>query len=327
VTDGSDEIPVTASTRIVRGTSAVGSLRFVRFVRVVRVVLVVLVVLVDAALAGVGVYLIQKWRSEPRGPGLPVAQVGPTSPSGPSVSSGPSGPSGSAAPAIAAAPVRVAADAGVAAVSAPPTPHPPAAPPVPVGVNPRREPSATAPRPATPRDVLPRGKSLPSKPSDPGVMTNPHAGSEASAPAVAAAEPPASEPVTPSTAGAATPTEPAADAADAPPAQEPPEERPLVEQMTAGIRHVVDEHRDRIIECYRRAAKSSTAKDPLRGRLEVHLRILPAGDADDVRVVQNQTGSTELGECLVAMMQSWRYPGPGAEAMEFVWPFTFRGQR
>jgi len=96
--------------------------------------------------------------------------------------------------------------------------------------------------------------------------------------------------------------------------------------MTAGIRRVVDGHRPAILDCYRRAAKDSSPQEPpLQGRLEIHLRILPAGDADEVRVVQNQTGSEALGDCLVAQMLTWRYPAPGQESMEFVWPFTFRG--
>ena len=98
-------------------------------------------------------------------------------------------------------------------------------------------------------------------------------------------------------------------------------------QMTAGIRQVVDDHRAEIRDCYRRAAKDFTPADPLRGRLEIHLKILPEGDVDDVRVVENQTGSEMLGNCLVAQMRTWRYPAPGAEAMEFVWPFTFKGSR
>lgn len=153
---------------------------------------------------------------------------------------------------------------------------------------------------------------------DAGVSAQPADDKQAVAPVEAAPEPAAPHPSASAPASAETADEPTADR---------PGERPLVEQMTTGIRRVVDEHRDSIIDCYRRAARSSAAKDPLRGRLEVHLRILPAGDADDVRVVQNETGSVELGDCLVSMMQTWRYPGPGAEAMEFVWPFTFRGQR
>jgi TonB family protein len=97
--------------------------------------------------------------------------------------------------------------------------------------------------------------------------------------------------------------------------------------MTAGIRQVVEDHRAEIHDCYRRSSQTSTAEERLHGRLEIHLRILPEGDADEVRVVENQTGSDELGSCLVALMKTWRYPAPGAEAMEFVWPFTFRGAR
>jgi len=58
----------------------------------------------------------------------------------------------------------------------------------------------------------------------------------------------------------------------------------------------------------------------------VHLTIVPSGDAEDVRVVENQTGSEELGTCLVAIMRTWRYPAPGQESMEFVWPFNFQAR-
>jgi len=128
---------------------------------------------------------------------------------------------------------------------------------------------------------------------------------------------------------AATQPPPAPEAAAAPDAPPAPaaRDRAFVEEMTTGIRQVVDGHRDAIIDCYRRAARVAIPGTTLRGQLEIHLKILPAGDAEDVRVVKNETGSAELGDCLVLVMQGWRYPSPGAEPMEFVWPYTFRGQR
>jgi len=137
--------------------------------------------------------------------------------------------------------------------------------------------------PSPPRDVLPRGKALPSKPSDTGVMKNPHAGTEAPEEVAAGApeaQPPEPRPETPS-----APAETDEKPDEPPPAVLP---RPMVEQMTAGIRRVVDEHKDSIVDCYRRATKGSASNDPLHGRLEVHLRIVPAGDAEDVRVVQTK---------------------------------------
>lgn len=132
-------------------------------------------------------------------------------------------------------------------------------------------------------------------------------------------------------AGEPQPSPPAAIVAlpDAAVASEPEptvDEGPAVGLMTAGIRQVVEAHREPIGDCYRRAAKAWDGEAPLAGRLQVHLRILAEGDAEDVRVVENHTGSTELGACLVALMRSWHYPAPGT-AMEFHWPFTFQGSR
>jgi hypothetical protein len=292
-----DEIPLTTSTRVA------------------RVAVVVFLVAVDLTLAGAGVFLIDKWRDESQAKGATAAPIAaPATIARAIADAPPQHPPEVAAPAAPVAPTP--SPAPSPAPSAPPSARDAvssAAPRVAI-------PGAAAKSPSPPRDVLPRGKSLPSKPSDPGVMKNPHAGTGAG-PEVAVGAPPPPPPPPPPAPDPAPPAEPAEP--DDKPDDPPPPTKPIVEQMTAGIRRVVDGHKDSIVDCYRRATKGSVSNDPLRGRLEVHLRILPAGDAEDVRVVQNETGSVELGDCLVAMMKTWRYPGPGADAMEFVWPFTF----
>jgi hypothetical protein len=135
-------------------------------------------------------------------------------------------------------------------------------------------------------------------------------------PDAAATEPDAAE-LEPEEADAAAPE--AADAGLAPPAPDP-----WVESITRGIREVVESHRDVIEDCYRRAAKEWAREEPLAGRVDVHLEIVASGDAEDVRVVENQTGSEALGACLVGLMRTWRYPAPGEEPMEFIWPFNFK---
>jgi hypothetical protein len=86
------------------------------------------------------------------------------------------------------------------------------------------------------------------------------------------------------------------------------------------------EGRVQIDKCYERAAKATTRADPLRGTIELNLTILPSGDTSDVRVVENDTGSDELGGCLTALLRSWKFPSPGAESIEFLWPFVFKGR-
>jgi TonB family protein len=114
---------------------------------------------------------------------------------------------------------------------------------------------------------------------------------------------------------------------DAGPLREAPVKDPWVESMTRGIRDVVESHRDVIEDCYRRAVRAPGAPERVEGRVGIHLTIVPSGDAEDVRVVENRTGSEDLSRCLVNVMRTWQYPAPGPESMEFVWPFTFQGER
>jgi len=280
-----------------------------------RALRVTLVLLLDATLLVWGFYLIRRWATEP----VAIAAQTP-------------------------APTQTPTPTPTPSQTPTPTPNQNQTPTQTPPPNPPPTPSLSPPTPShrvTSRgpDVLPaRGTSLPSKPADPGVMKNPKAGdawpppTSTPSPPPAAVSPPDAPPVAelpppePSPPVAETP--PPAPPPSAEPADGPPVDHPLAGLMTAGIRRVVDGHRPAILDCYRRAAKEGSPQEPpLQGRIEIHLRIQPAGDADDVRVVQNQTGSDALGDCLVAMMQTWRYPAPGQEAMEFVWPFTFRGRR
>ena len=158
------------------------------------------------------------------------------------------------------------------------------------------------PTPPTPPVILPPDAAVPPPPPLP-------------------APPDAALPVEPPT----PPTPPQFEEPDAAgPTPESLAERQWVASMTRGIRQVVEDHREVIEDCYRRATRRDAV--PVRGRLDIHLRILASGDAEDVRVVENQTGSEELGACLVGVMQSWKYPAPGSDSMDFVWPFTFQGR-
>jgi TonB family protein len=100
-----------------------------------------------------------------------------------------------------------------------------------------------------------------------------------------------------------------------------------IEFSAEAVRKVVTSHTTQIKRCAERAAKASTKSEPLRGKLEVQFAVLPSGVASDVHVIQNSTGSEVLGTCVVKLMESWKFPSPGEEAFEFVWPFVFSTPR
>jgi len=209
-------------------------------------------------------------------------------------------------------------------------------------------PAAPAPSPPTVEVARPKvvrkGRRSPSKPAPPGAIATPSLPTPVTTPP--ATTPPAPDPV------AAQPTDPGHPAetgpgapADPPPADPgPPPAEPIAlpsapadaappppddgraDRIADSIREVVEDHRGQIDRCYERVAKAATRTEPLRGTVTVSLSLQPSGNAADVRVAENDTGSDDLGACLVALLESWRFPSPGEESIEFLWPFVFRGK-
>lgn len=166
-------------------------------------------------------------------------------------------------------------------------------------------PSPTLPTPPTPALPLP----LPLPPDAPS------AGSSATLPVDASTAAPPS-PLAPDAAPA-----PPADAAFPPP---PPED---VELTAEAVRVVVERNMGHVQRCYERAAKVATRREPLEGKVEIQFAVLPSGDPEGVRVVENTTGSDDLASCLAALLASWKFPSPGKERVEFLWPFVFHAPR
>jgi TonB family protein len=98
------------------------------------------------------------------------------------------------------------------------------------------------------------------------------------------------------------------------------------EISTEAVRNVVHQHMGDIKRCYTRNAKVGTNTQPIEGKVEIQFTIRTTGDAEDVRVVENTTGSEPLGACVAALLSSWSFPSPG-EDVEFVWPFVFKAPK
>jgi TonB family protein len=124
------------------------------------------------------------------------------------------------------------------------------------------------------------------------------------------------------------PAPPAFDASAAAPAEvgtEPVDDADA-EVSAEAVQNVVHEHMTQVKRCYARAAKVGTTSEPLEGKVEIQFTIRTTGDAEEVRVVENTTGSEQLGDCLAALIASWKFPSPG-EDIEFVWPFVFKAPK
>jgi TonB family protein len=98
------------------------------------------------------------------------------------------------------------------------------------------------------------------------------------------------------------------------------------EISTEAVRNVVHQHMGDVKRCYTRNAKVGTSTQPIEGKVEIQFTIRTTGDAEDVRVVENTTGSEPLGTCVAALLSSWSFPSPG-EDVEFVWPFVFKAPK
>jgi hypothetical protein len=163
---------------------------------------------------------------------------------------------------------------------------------------------------------VPTGPAKPVKPDKPAEPSKPAEPAEPAEPTEPAepAGPPGTAPIEP------YPPPPSGDmTADG--TQEAPGDE--VRRVAAQVARVVDRNRVTLARCYERAAKGQGAAEPLAGRIEVQLSVGGAGDAANVRVVSNDTGSDVLAGCLVTLVRGWQFPAHGYRPIDYVWPFVF----
>jgi TonB family protein len=146
--------------------------------------------------------------------------------------------------------------------------------------------------------------------------------------AVPATTPPVSTPpvTTPPPPPTDTPPPPAS-SPDAAPEAPPPETTDAEQTLATGVQRTVEGHMGQVRRCWENIAKSSSDSNLPEGTIEIQFAVQPSGNPAQVQVVQNQTGSPALGDCVVALVQSWRFPGHDGDPVVFVWPFFFQASK
>jgi len=97
-----------------------------------------------------------------------------------------------------------------------------------------------------------------------------------------------------------------------------------VDEVSAGLHQVVQRHAGDLERCYQRSAKLSGPGDPLEGRIDVHVTVMPDGSARDVHAGENTTGSAQLADCAVSLFRTFALPAGAAAPIQLVWPLQFR---
>ncbi len=126
------------------------------------------------------------------------------------------------------------------------------------------------------------------------------------------------------------PPDPQVDVPDAAlPGEPPPPPDPTAEEqsLASGVQRTVEAHMGQVRRCWENAAKSSADTNLPEGLIEVEFAVRPSGDARNVQIVQNVTGSDQLGACVVALVSSWQFPTHGGDPVVFVWPFLFKASK
>ena len=97
-----------------------------------------------------------------------------------------------------------------------------------------------------------------------------------------------------------------------------------IDGVSARLTEMVQRHSGDLERCYQRVAKVAGPGDPLEGKIDIHVTVMPDGSARDVHAGDNTTGSTQLADCVVSLFQSWSLPAGAAEPVELLWPLQFR---
>jgi hypothetical protein len=97
-----------------------------------------------------------------------------------------------------------------------------------------------------------------------------------------------------------------------------------LDAVSARLTEMVGRHSGDLERCYQRVAKVAGPGDPLEGKIDIHVTVMPDGSARDVHAGENTTGSAQLADCVVSLFQSWTLPAGAAEPVELLWPLQFR---
>ncbi|MBL4636973.1 MAG: TonB family protein [Kofleriaceae bacterium] len=103
----------------------------------------------------------------------------------------------------------------------------------------------------------------------------------------------------------------------------PEEEAKRVRITASKVTRVVASHSGQLGRCYRSAQKVTTPDRPIEGVVQVAFSIQSDGSAQSVRVRSNSTTSPALGQCVVGLVRTWRFPMSPGPALDFIWPFEF----
>lgn len=83
----------------------------------------------------------------------------------------------------------------------------------------------------------------------------------------------------------------------------------------------------RFSRCYQSATKALPDDQPLVGKLDISLAVMPTGRTENVRVDVNTTGSQTLATCIVGVIGSWQFsPHDGTAPLQFSKSIDFKPQ-
>ncbi len=116
------------------------------------------------------------------------------------------------------------------------------------------------------------------------------------------------------------------DAAVAPPPP-PPDPTDAEQSLANGVQRTVEGHMAQVRRCWENVAKSSADSNLPEGTIEIQFAVLANGNPSSVQMVQNATGSPQLGDCVVALVNSWSFPSHDGDPVVFVWPFFFKASK
>ena len=88
------------------------------------------------------------------------------------------------------------------------------------------------------------------------------------------------------------------------------------------IERVVNAHRNEIQFCYQRELQ----KDPsLFGKISLKWTIVTGGVVQNIKKIENSTGSASLETCIRERLSTWAFPAPaGGSQAEVEWPWIFK---
>jgi TonB family protein len=90
------------------------------------------------------------------------------------------------------------------------------------------------------------------------------------------------------------------------------------------VANTIRQRKGAVVACYERALKRNPN---LSGKVILRFTISAVGKVTSADIESNGLGDDEVGNCMVSIVKTWRFPAPSGGDVQFSYPFVYQAAK